>query len=170
MTCGRVFALILLLTMTGCGYRPQGLEPYRAEVAPVLAIPPFANRSTEVGMETIMANAMIHAFSQTKAVRLTTNLKDAELVLEGKVAFLENSSVAFNEIQRSTVRRVTMKVDFVLKRRASDKTLWKDTVVIQEDYLVDPNYQIGETLKDRGIRRAAATLAQRVRDKVLLVI
>jgi hypothetical protein len=170
VTCGRVFALILLLTMTGCGYRPQGLEPYRAEVAPVLAIPPFANRSTEVGMETIMANAMIHAFSQTKAVRLTTNLKDAELVLEGKVAFLENSSVAFNEIQRSTVRRVTMKVDFVLKRRASDKTLWKDTVVIQEDYLVDPNYQIGETLKDRGIRRAAATLAQRVRDKVLLVI
>jgi hypothetical protein len=43
-------------------------------------------------------------------------------------------------------------------------------VIIQEDYLVDPNYQIGETLKDRGIRRAAATLAQRVLDKVLLVI
>lgn len=170
MTCSRVIACILLLVLTGCGYKPQGLEPYRAEVAPVLAIPLFANRSTELGIEAIMANALIHAFSRTKAVRLTTQPKDAELVLEGKVASVENSSVAFNEIQRSTVRRVTMKVDFTLKRRASDKTLWKDTVIIQEDYLVDPNYQIGETLKDRGIRRAAATLAQRVLDKVLLVI
>ncbi|RJR47524.1 MAG: hypothetical protein C4567_01095 [Deltaproteobacteria bacterium] len=170
MTCGRVLAFILILAFTGCGYKPLGLEPYRTEVPPVLAIPLFANRSTELGVEAIMANAMIHAFSQTKAVRLTTQPKDAELVLEGKVAFVENSSVAFNEIQRSTVRRVTMKVDLTLKRRTTDKTLWKDTVVIQEDYLVDPNYQIGETLKDRGIRRAAATLAQRVRDKVLLVI
>lgn len=170
MTCGRIFALILIFVLTGCGYRPLGLEPYRQEVAPVLAIPLFANRSTELGIESIMANAMIQAFSQTKAVRLTTKAQNAELVLEGKVAFVENSSVAFNDIQRSSIRRVTIKVDLALKRQSSDKTLWKDTVIIQEDYLVDPNYQIGETLKDRGIRRAAATLAQRVLDKVLLVI
>jgi molybdopterin molybdotransferase len=45
-----------------------------------------------------------------------------------------------------------------------------DTVVIQEDYVVDPNYQIGETLKNQGIRRAAVILAQRILDKVLLVL
>ncbi|MBI4795336.1 MAG: hypothetical protein HY790_05780 [Deltaproteobacteria bacterium] len=159
-----------MIALAGCGYRPVGLEPYRQETAPSLSIPLFANRSTEVGIESVMANAMIQAFSQTKAVRLTTKPQDAELVLEGKVAFVENSSVAYNNILRSTVRRVTIKVDLNLKRRDSGKILWKDTTVIQEDYLVDPNYQIGETLKNRGIRRAAATLAQRVLDKVLLVI
>ncbi|MBI4642614.1 MAG: hypothetical protein HY743_02500 [Deltaproteobacteria bacterium] len=170
MTWGRILALILMIALAGCGYRPVGLEPYRQETAPSLSIPLFANRSTEVGIESVMANAMIQAFSQTKAVRLTTKPQDAELVLEGKVAFVENSSVAYNNILRSTVRRVTIKVDLNLKRRDSGKILWKDTTVIQEDYLVDPNYQIGETLKNRGIRRAAATLAQRVLDKVLLVI
>jgi len=168
--CRRIFALILVLAMTGCGYHPVGLEPYRQETAPSLSIPLFANRSTEVGIESIMANAMIQAFSQTKAVRLTTKPQDAELVLDGKVAFVENSSVAFNDILRSTVRRVTIKVDLNLKRQSSGKTLWKDTVVFQEDYLVDANYQIGETLKNQGIRRAAATLAQKILDKVLLVI
>jgi hypothetical protein len=170
VTWGRIFALVLILALTGCGYRPVGLEPYRPETQPALAIPLFANRSTEIGIESIMANAMIQAFSQTKAVRLATKPQDADLVLEGKVAFVENSSVAFNDILRSTVRRVTIKVDLNLKRRDSGKILWKDTVVLQEDYMVDPNYQIGETLKDRGIRRAAATLAQKVLDKVLLVI
>ena len=170
MTCSRIFALILMIALAGCGYHPLGLEPYHKEVAPVLSIPLFANRSTEIGMESVMANAMIQAFSQTKAVRLTTKPQDAELVLEGKVAFVENSSVAFNDILRSTVRRVTIKVDLNLKRQSSGKTVWKDTVTFQEDYLTDPNYQIGETLKDRGIRRAAATLAQKILDKVLLVI
>jgi hypothetical protein len=166
----RIFVLILILVLTGCGYRPLGLEPYRPEKSPLLAIPLFANRSTQVGMEAVMANAMIQAFSQTKAVRLTTKPQDADLVLEGKVTFVENSSVAFNDILNSTVRRVTIKVDLQLKQQHSGKILWKDTAVIQEDYLAESNYQIGETLKDRGVRRAAATLAQKVLDKVLLVI
>ena len=170
MTRGRFFTILLLLTLAGCGYRPVGTQPRLSETAPSLAIPLFANRSTEVGMESIMANALIHAFSETKAVRVTTRPQDAELVLEGKVAFVENSSVAFNDIQRSSVRRVTIKVDLNLKRRNTGKSLWKDTAIIQEDYVVDPNYQIGETLKNQGIRRAAASLAQRVLDKVLLVI
>lgn len=170
MTCSRIFAFLLIVALTGCGYRPLGLEPYRQEAKPSLAIPLFANRSTEVGVEAIMANAMINAFSQTKAVRLATKPQDAELVLEGKVAFVENTSVAFNDILRSTIRRVTIKVDLNLKQRQSGKILWKDTVVIQEDYLTDPNYQIGETLKNQGIRRAAVTLSQKVLDKVLLVI
>jgi len=170
VTRGRFFTILLLLALAGCGYRPLGTQPHLTEATPSLAIPLFANRSTEVGMESIMANALIQAFSQTKAVRVTTRPQNAELVLEGKVAFVENSSVAFNDIQRSSVRRVTIKVDLNLKRRNTGKSLWKDTVVIQEDYVVDPNYQIGETLKNQGIRRAAASLAQRVLDKVLLVI
>jgi hypothetical protein len=171
VTRSRFFTILLLLALAGCGYRPLGSQPhFTAEKAPSLAIPLFANRSTEVGMESIMANAMIQAFSQTKAIRLTSKPQDAELVLEGRVAFVENSSVAFNNIQQSSVRRVTIKVDLNLKRRNTGKTLWKDSAVIQEDYLVDPNYQIGETLKNQSLRRAAVMLAQRVLDKVLLVI
>ena len=162
-----LLALLLLLGLAGCGYRPLGLEPYSQETPPLLAIPLFANRSTEVGMEAIMANAMIQAFGQTKAVRLTTRPQNADLVLEGKVASVENSSVAFNDIQRSSIRRVTIKVDLVLKRR---KPLWKETSVINEDYVLSPDYQVGETLKKQGIRRAADNLAQRVLDKVLLVL
>jgi hypothetical protein len=171
LTRGRFLTILLLLALAGCGYRPLAMMGHSSTgSSPSLAIPLFANRSTEVGMESIMANAMVQAFSQTKAVRVTTKPQDADLVLEGKVAFVENSSVAFNDIQRSSVRRVTIKVDLNLKRRNTGKSLWKDTAILQEDYVVDPNYQIGETLKNQGLRRAAANLAQRVLDKVLLVI
>ncbi len=165
----RWFTLLVFLALLGCGYRPMGAEPASPQGAPSLAIPLFANRSTEIGLEAILAKALINAFSQSRAVRLASSAENADLVLEGKVQSVENTSVAFDSVTRSTVRRVTLRVELNL-RRGSGKTIWKETVMLQEDYVVDPNYQIGETIKAEGIRRAAINMARRVLDKVLLVI
>ena len=161
---------VLLVSLWGCGYRPLGAAPPSPQVRPTLAIPLFANRSTEVGLEAIFARAMINVFAQTGAVRVVPGNRDADLVLEGKVRSLENSSVAFDSVTRSTVRRVTLRVDFVLRRQKGGKVLWKDTQIVQEDYVVDPNYHLGEATRTEGVRRAAATMARQVLDKVLLVI
>jgi len=162
--------LLLLLAVLGCGYRPLGAAPATPQGAPSLAIPPFGNRSVEVGLESVFADALIQVFSQTKAVRITTRPQEADLVLEGKVQSVDQTSVAFLDVNRSNVRRVTLRVDLRLRRPHSGKVLWKDSVVLQEDYVVDPNYHIGEATKAEGIRRAANTMARKVLDKVLLVI
>jgi hypothetical protein len=161
---------VLLVSLGGCGYRPLGAAPPTPQTRPTLAIPLFANRSTEVGLEAIFAKAMINAFAQTKAVRVVPGDREADLVLEGKVRSLENASVAFDSVTRSTVRRVTLRVDFILRRQKGGKVIWKDTQVVQEDYVVDPNYHLGEATRTEGIRRAAVTMARQVLDKVLLVI
>ncbi len=160
---------LLILLMLGCGYRPMGAAaPLSPQGAPTIAIPPFANRSTEVGLETIFAGALINTFSQSKAVKVTSSAQDADLVLEGKVRSIDNTSVAFIDVTRSTVRRVTLRIE--LNLRKGGKVLWKDNMVLQEDYVVNPNYHIGEATKGEGLRRAAITMAKRVLDKVLLVI
>jgi hypothetical protein len=161
---------VLLVSLWGCGYRPLGAAPSTSQERPTLAIPLFANRSTEVGLEAIFARALINAFAQTKAVRVVPGDRQADLVLEGKVRSLENASVAFDSVTRSTVRRVTLRVDFTLRRQKGGKVLWKDTQMVQEDYVVDPNYHLGEATRSEGVRRAAATMARQVLDKVLLVI
>ena len=161
---------LLLVSLWGCGYRPLGAAPPDSQVRPSLAIPLFANRSTEVGLEAIFATAMINAFAQTKAVKVVSGDRDADLVLEGKVRSLDNTSVAFDSITRSSVRRVSLRVEITLRQKKGDKVLWKDTQFLQEDYVVDPNYHLGEATKTEGLHRAAVTLARRVLDKVLLVI
>lgn len=168
-TAGLGLSLLVLLTLLGCGYRPLGSAPAAPQGPPTLAIPLFANRSTEVGLEAILARALVNAFAVSKAVRVVNSPHGADLVLEGKVRSIDNTSVAFQDVTRSTVRRVTLRLEIDLRQRGG-KVLWKDTMVIQEDYVVDPNYQIGEATKAEGLRRAAYTMARRVMDKVLLVI
>jgi hypothetical protein len=170
MVRGRWVLLFLFAMLLGCGYRPMGSEPPTPRNAPTLAIPLFANRSTEIGLEAVLANALINTFAQTRAVRVIPGDKPADLVLEGKVRSVDNASVAFNDVTRSTVRRITVRVDLTLKRGESGKVLWKDTQVLQDDYVVDPNYHIGEATRTEGLKRAAVNMARRVLDKVLLVI
>jgi hypothetical protein len=170
VVCRLGLAALLLMSLWGCGYRPLGAAPAGPQAPPTLAIPLFANRSTEVGLEAIFATAMINAFAQTGAVKVVSGDRDADLVLEGKVRSLDNTSVAFDSVSRSSVRRVTLRVEVLLRQRKGDKVLWKDTQVLQEDYVVDPNYHLGEATRTEGLHRAAVTLARRVLEKVLLVI
>jgi hypothetical protein len=161
---------LLLVSLWGCGYHPMGAAPLNVGTPPTLAIPLFANRSTQVGLESVFAKELINAFAQTRAVRVVPGDRSAEYVLQGKVRSLENSSVAFNSVTQSTVRRVTLRIDLTLRQNKGGKVVWKDTEVLAEDYVVDPNYHAGEATRSEGIRRAAVRLARRVLDKVLLVI
>jgi Lipopolysaccharide-assembly len=103
-------------------------------------------------------------------VKVVPGDRDADLVLEGKVRSLDNASVAFDSITQSSVRRVSLRVEVTLRRKKGDKVLWKDSQYLQEDYVVDPNYHLGEATRSERIHRATVTLARRVLDKVLLVI
>ncbi len=166
----KVLAALLLVSLAACGYRPVGGNASLSGERPAIAIPLFDNSSTEVGLEAVFANALAETFSRSGAVRVTPRTEEADLVLEGKVASLEFSSVAFFDIDRSVVRKVTIRVELKLKDRKSGKILWKDTEVLDEDYVVSPNYHLGEATRAMGIRRGAATLSRRVLDKVLLVL
>lgn len=163
--------VLLLVALQGCGYRPvaRGPEATRQE-PPTLAIPLFTNRSTEIGLESIFANSFIETFSRCKAIRLTPLPEKADLVLEGKIQSVAYSSAAFFNVNRSLVRRVTIRVELQLTRRSTGKVVWKDSAVLQEDHVADLTYQQGEALKDMSIRRGAASLAHKMLDKILLVI
>jgi hypothetical protein len=162
--------MLLLLTLAGCGYRPVGTGTLAPGGRPVIAIPLFGNRSTEVGLESVFANAFVETFSQSGALRVTPRPEEADLVLEGKVASLELSSVAFLDSDRSLERRVTIQVELSLKNRKTGKIVWKNTEVLTDDYVVSPNYHLGEATRAMGIRRGAATLSRRVLDKILLAL
>jgi hypothetical protein len=170
-------ACVFFVALAGCGYRPVGRGGTPAGTTgtsgttrPSLAIPLFANRSTEIGLESLFANTFIETFGHSQALRVTSRPENADLVLEGKISSVAFSSTAYFNINRSLVRRVTIRVEVQLKRRSTGKVIWKDQGLVQEDYVIDQTYQEGEALKDMGVRRGAVTLARKMLDKVLLVI
>ena len=167
----RLAVFIFLVLAASCGYRPVGRGELTAGTKrPALAIPLFANRSTEIGLESLFANSFIETFGRSQALRIVARPENADLVLDGKIASVAFSSVANFNINQSLVRRITIQVEVQLTRRSTGKVVWKDQAIVQEDYVFDQTYQESEALKNLGVRRGAVTLARKMLDKVLLVI
>ena len=167
----QILVCLALISLVSCGYHPVGrvVVPAGSE-PPSLAIPLFANRSTEIGLESLFANTFIETFGRCQALRLVARPEKADLVLVGKISSVAYSSLAYFDINRSLVRRVTIRVEVELTSRSTGKVVWKDQDIIQEDYVADQSYQESETLRNLGIRRGVVTLAKKMLDKVLLVI
>jgi hypothetical protein len=162
-----VLAVWLLTMTTACGYRVVGSEPVgTGQSKASLAIPPFENRSMEVGLETIFANDMIRAFQDSKVVQVKPGDTKADYVLLGTIKKLEHSSTAYLDIGQSLIRRATVTVEVTLKDLKNNKVVWKGSEIVKSDYVADNYYGIGEATRDQGIRQASVRLAQRINDKI----
>jgi hypothetical protein len=162
-----MLALGLLAMASACGYRVVGSEPVGpGQTKATLAIPPFENRSMEVGLETLFANDMIRAFQDSKVVQVKPGETKADYVLLGTIKKLDHSSTAYLDIGQSLIRRATITVEVSVKDTRTNKVIWKGSEIIRSDYVADNYYGIGEATRDQGIRQASVRLAQRVNDKV----
>ncbi len=157
---GRLFLLALwLCTLTSCGYRVIGSEPAAAgQTKSTMAVPPFQNRSMQVGLETVFANDIIRALQDRKIVRVKPGEVKADYVLLGSIKKLEHSSTAYLDIDQSLIRRTTLTVEVIIKDMRTNKTIWKDVEIVNSDYVANQYYGIGEATRDQGIREASTRL------------
>jgi hypothetical protein len=163
-----VVLALSLLTMASCGYRVIGSEPAGAagQTKSTMAVPPFQNRSMQVGLETVFANDIIRALQDRKIVQVKPGEVKADYVLLGSIKKLEHSSTAYLDIDQSLIRRTTLTVEVIIKDMRTNKTIWKDMEIVNSDYVANQHYGIGEATRDQGIREASARLAQRITDKM----
>ena len=161
--------LIGLWLLPACGYRLLGLaEPASAARTITIAVPPFANRSLEVGLETVFANDLLQVLTNQPGIRAKAGEGQADYLLLGTISKIEYTSVAYENIDQSLVRRATVTVDLVLKK-PQGQVVWRQQEIVKADYVAGPDYHLGEATRDQGLRQASARLAQRVRDKILLL-
>ncbi len=153
-----------LLTIASCGYRVVGSEPAVGvgQTKATMSVPPFVNRSMQVGLETIFANDMIRALKDSKVVQVKPGEDKTDYVLLGSIKRLEHSSTAYLDINQSLIRRATLTVEVVVKDARSNKVIWKDVELIKSDYVTNQYDGIGEATRDQGLRELSARFAQRM--------
>jgi hypothetical protein len=158
---------VWLLALTSCGYRVVGSEPVGAgQTKASMAVPPFQNRSMQVGLETIFANDIIRALQERQIVRVKPGEGKADYILLGSIKRLEHSSMAYLDIDQSLIRRTTLTVEVVVKDMKTNKIIWKDQEIVNSDYVANQYYGIGEATREQGIRQTSQRLAQRITDKI----
>lgn len=166
------FLLLFMLTpvfaaLTSCaGYRMGDSDRQIPGGYRTVAIPVFANKSMEAGIEAYFTNALIREFERGRVGRVTSK-SEAQTTLEGSIDNV--NYVVTNQVSKeqgggflpdkiilNTEYRILLTATLKLRRNSDQKILWEGSFNGERSYLAP---QIGQ----EGINSADAVYNQSAR-------
>jgi len=155
-------ALLVFVSLAGCGYHFKGMGLKAPEGVRTIAITVLGNRTSESGIETVFTSDLAYEFTRSKVLRVVG--KDtADAVLSGGVASLTVDTISHTASYESDERRVTITLDLALER-TDGKVIWSDRALSdKEAFRVDPSDRL-ET--DNKRREAIETISERLAEKI----
>jgi hypothetical protein len=132
-----------------------------------VAIPIFANRTDQTGIETEVTRALVEKFISTK--RLSVGPRDsADSLLTGTVKSFSTFPVAVtSSTQLTTEYRATVTLEYNFQGRKDGKVLFREEISEWRNYPVLSDLNATEQNKREAIRRISVLLAERVHEQIL---
>jgi len=156
-----MFAIVLSVALTACGYHFKGAGLKAPEGVHTIAITMLENRTSESGIERVFTNDLIYEFTRSKVLRVEDKSM-ADSVLSGTIKSMGVQTISHTASYESDERRVTIGLSLTLKSR-DGKVLWSDAALSdKEEYKVFPDDKFAT---DRNRREAIEVIAERLAEK-----
>jgi hypothetical protein len=163
-TIGRCLALVVfvgllpMMTTTACNYRFGGYRQGQTGIR-TLTIPPFENRTRQIGIETLFTNDLVYEVGRGDRIELVSPRK-ADAVVYGVITDLNTNTISRQSLNTSLERRVHVTVELVVRDRRG-KTIWRYELDENEAYLV----QADKLSTEARLRGALEAISQRIAEK-----
>lgn len=159
--------ILLLVTLTGCGYhfvKVSGVIP--SDVKKVY-IPPFKNKTGEPDIGFIVASSLSRQFIKS-GMLIPTKKMDADAEIIGVVRKVTYRSRIYDNKDLATLVRVGIIVDVQLKRIGGDTVWEKKNLNYHEFYSIAGGGQVMDINKGTALEDLADDIALDVHDRILL--
>jgi hypothetical protein len=118
-------ALAALLVLGGCGYHLAGSRIGLPADVRSLSVARIENRSTEYGLEKLLAFALEREILARGQLRWEPEANGADAVLVGTIRSVTYRPVAFNSRDESVQYEVVVLLDLALQRTSGGAPLWE---------------------------------------------
>jgi hypothetical protein len=149
----------VLLALGGCGYSLRGTLPGHLQT---VAVPVFANRTSQPAVEQFLTRAVVEAFSTNGRLRVVRP-EVADSVLEGIVTGYDLQSIAFDAAANVRQYRLVVTLDLRYRDLKQDRVVF-DRRGVQEraDFRVPAS--VSETIarEETALRTAAVDIARAI--------
>jgi outer membrane lipopolysaccharide assembly protein LptE/RlpB len=154
------------VTLAGCGYRfSQGSN--LPDNIQRIYITIFENRTSEIGIENVLAAEVIEAFTSVHQAQLASDPQSADAVLTGSVSFVQIYTISRIGQSVSDERRIQITVDAELTDSEGRTIRQAKGVTDGEAYSVDPdNNQATLANKREAIAKVADKLSELIYNRL----
>jgi hypothetical protein len=143
----------------GCGYSFRGTLPDHLRT---VAVPVFANRTAEPGVEGVLTRAVVDAFATTGRLRVVRP-EEADAVLEGEITGYQLQSIAFDPAANVRQYRLWVTLNLRFRDVRQQRVLFERRGVQERaDFRVSAAVAESLVREDAALRAAAAEIARTV--------
>jgi outer membrane lipopolysaccharide assembly protein LptE/RlpB len=147
--------------LMACGYRFQGPAQLPGN-ARNLYIETFQNRTSQQGLEVLVANAIVFEFTKRSDTLVASDPAAADLLMRGAIRSLESQTISPLNKDAAGERRVTLRLDVQLVK-ADGRVVWEAKGLSDNDAypVTDDKFE-----NDQRERRTAALVAGRIAERI----
>jgi outer membrane lipopolysaccharide assembly protein LptE/RlpB len=139
-SCGAL--ILLIFTLSGCGYQVAGKGSRLPQSLHVIAIPTFVNQTQQYKLEQLLTQAVVKEFITRTQYRIVNKAEpDADATLRGYVTSVQISPVTFDS---TTGRASTVLVTIGMRVSLVDRT--GKAIFQNPNYVFRDQYQISREL------------------------
>ncbi len=133
MPLKRVFYLLCLVLLISCGYRLTGRNIFLPEHIKRIAVVPFINETKRSEIEQRITESIAKELIKRGSYKISSDKKDSDAFLEGKVTSFLTNPVQFNENGIATRMEVTVTVQARLTESATEEILWDQQYFVYKE-------------------------------------
>ena len=163
-TCSRLFLIIWVALLLGCGYQLVGKETHVPPGLASVAIPTFANQTFEPGIEVSFTRGFLREFIREKRVKVLDR-GDADSTLEGIIKYFYIASASYDQSGFVLEYQTTVTIDLTLRKRTGE-VIWKESDLTETRYYrASSGVLLNEASKAAAVQEIGTYIAQRVRNR-----
>ncbi len=158
---------IYVCFLSGCGYHFIGQDSEVLSSVNAIAIPYFANKSYQSGLERYVTEALVDEFVRSRIVSVVTE-GDADAVIRGTIEDFRQFVVSVDKDNKALEYRTMLTLDVTLERKDTGEVLWRNRRLVHfEDYRVSNEIATTEANREEAIRLASLELAKRIHNSIV---
>ena len=162
-----LLAILILLTLVGCGYHFPGKGGSLPGDVQTLHIPLFANRTAKPQLENELSSRVSEVFARNGNITLVEQQSLAEAVLEGVISSYSSRAISYDQNDDISEYRATVTVDAKLRQLKDGRLLWSGTVKWDENYIAVDDKGTQSDLEDEAIDEISLRLSEELLYRLL---
>ncbi|NVN90538.1 MAG: hypothetical protein HXX11_08010 [Desulfuromonadales bacterium] len=154
-------AVVVLLALAGCGYRPAASGANRLDSNHRLWVAFIANETTSSSAQTVLRRALLEEAHTMRGIVPAGSFESADLQVSGSLRSYSLGALSYTALDRAREYRLTIEVELEL-RSTVDKTLaWKGTLKAFQDYPANDDLALQHSAEEAALVAASRKLAQK---------
>ncbi|MBU0485853.1 MAG: PqiC family protein [Proteobacteria bacterium] len=154
---------LCLLLVSGCGYHnPYAAAAAKKQAPQTIHLAMWHNQTNELGLESLIHQALNDWLQQSKSFRLVGAEDGAEYQLSGRITNVDYPGASFSSFDQAKTLNAIVKVEYELKDKTGKKVLPLNIFAREHTYDVAPEAVRTQSNKKKALNAIADEIAETI--------